>query len=308
MSNSIYIQNSAGLEGDNAAINNPEDVADGKVVLLGIAGEGQVGLGTSQEAPTRFQIVQGTPDADENAIRSGIINKDDIVDAEFENYRVATKQVTTITPVTGNSGRATLKITRIDQGFEQYPRSTYEIQVEAGDTASQIVTKFKNAIQEAKDKASTINSPNRHIIEASGTSTLILTAIDPGLHKTGTAKREWISFVTGLEGDGATDFSIASTTAPDPGSGEYEQIFEYENKAQGNFGFYNTETPYAQRPPQYASEAVDYDLLILSVKTNAEKSVNKSFALHQHVIALPKGEVTGSVALANFGFVYDESA
>lgn len=291
---SIYIQNSAGIAASDGAANDPEDVADGKVVLLGIDGEGIVSLdSTDDHAPDRFQIVQGTPDGGEPAPRSGIINYDDIKDVIFQAYSAPQPQVTTVTPTAGSAaaGSAGLRITRIDGGVEKFPRQNYEIEVDAADTVQDVCDKLRTAITEAKSKASTINQPLAHIINASGTTTLILTAITPELHKTGTYNADFISFETGLFGDAVDGWTIASTTAPQPGTGSYNQVAEYENRAQGNRGFKYTEY-YPQRPEHYADEDTTYDLVTLLVKTNAEKSINKSFQYHEHVIAVAAGELT----------------
>ena len=62
MSRSIYIQNTTTLAGSDDAVQNPEGVADGKVVLLGVDGEGQVGLGASGLAPpTGFKLFEERP-------------------------------------------------------------------------------------------------------------------------------------------------------------------------------------------------------------------------------------------------------
>lgn len=301
MSRSIYIQNTTGIAAAAPAVINPDAVADGKVVLLGIDGEGQISLDGADEAPDRFHIVRGT--TGEPARRSSIINKEDIKRVTFEEFRAAQPQITTVTPTAGSvaSGTAGLKITRLDQGFEQYPRTNYEIQVADSDTATDICNKLRDAIDAAKANASTVNNTLRHVVEASGTATLVLTAIDPGLHSTGTAKREWISFSTQLYGEAVDGWTIASTQSPDPGSGTYEQVFVYENQSFGNYSFYYTETPYAGRPSQHAQAGIEYDLVTLEVKTNASPEINKSFELHQHTIAVHEGELDEDTVMAIFG-------
>lgn len=308
MSRSIFIQNTAGLAASDPALQNPDDVADGKVVLLGIDGGGAVGLGAAQNAaPKRFHVVRGT--ATGNARRSHIINKADIESVEFEAYRAPQAQVTTITPTAGSvaEGNAILKVTRLDQGFEQYPRANYEIDVESGDSATDIVTKLKNAITTAKSIASPVNGITKHIVTASGTSTLILTAITPELHTEGTPVQEHISFVTGLDGDAVGGWTIASTTAPDPGSGSYGQVYEYEGKSFGNFGFYYTETPYAQRPAHHADSGTTYDLVTLQVKNDADRAINRSFEIHEVTIAVAAGELDEQTVVELFGHEFEGS-
>lgn len=303
MSRSIFIQNTAGLAASAPATNNPDDVADGKVVLLGIDGEGAVGLDDGAGvAPDRFMVVRGVSNG--NARRSHIIKKADILDVTFEGYAAPTAQVTTITPTAGSTaaGRATLKITRIDQGFEQYPRATYEIEVASGDTPTQIVTKLKNAITAAKSVASPVNGITKHVVTASGTATLVLTAIeieDEGLQ--GTPRKEQVSFATGLDGEATGGWTIASTTAPTRGSGTYDQVNEYEQKSFGNFGFYYTEH-YPQRPEGHALAGTEYDLVTLRVKNDADRAVNRSFEEHEVVIAVLAGELTPDTVLGLFGF------
>lgn len=307
MSRSIFIQSSTGLEASDGDVNNPEAVADGKVVLLGIDGEGQVGLGGT-DAPNRFQIVRGTPDAGEPARRSGIIQKSKIRGATFEAYRAPVAQVTTVTPTAGSvaDGTAGLKITRLDQGYEQYPRTNYEIEVAAGDSATDICNKLRAAIDAAKASQSTINNTLRHIVVASGTATLILTAIEPPLHTGGTAKQEWISFSTQLYGEAVGGWTIASTASPDPGSGSYGQVYEFEDRSFGNMGFYYSEH-YPQRPAHHATAGTNYDLLTLEVETNASPEINKSFEVHQHVIAVVAGQMDEATVLGLFGIEADES-
>ena len=299
MSRSIYIQSEATMAG-NASVASPEAVAAGKLVILGADGEGQVGLNVLDTAlPERFMLVRGT--TGEPARRSNLIYKKDIVGVTFQAYRAPVPQVTTITPTAGSvaSGPAGVKITRLDSGFEQYPRVSYEIDVAAGDTVTQAGDKIRAAITAAKAKAVGINNHVRHIVVATGTTTIILTAIVPDFHTIGTAQQEWISFSTQLYG-AAAGWTLASTTAPDPGSGSYAQVYEYENRSFGNLGFLYTETPYSQRPAYHATSGVNYDLVTLHVKTNASPEINKGFAVHEHVIAVLAGQLTEANVVGRF--------
>lgn len=300
MSRSIFIQSGATLATDDASVNNPESVADGKVVLLGIDGEGQIGLGHQGLAPERFKIVRGVTGG--LARRSGIIERDKVHNVTFKAYSAPVQQVTTITPVAGSvsEGTAGLKITRIDQGYEKFPRANYEIEVAAGDSTANIVTKFTSAINAAKAAKATINSPGQHVVTPSGTTTLILTGDVPSLHSIGTAKTEFVSFSTALTGPGTDGWTVAATTAPEPGSGTYGQVFAYENQSFGNKGFYYTEH-YPQRPESHAVAGTTYDLLVLQVRTNADMAVNKSFMYHDYVIAVRAGEMSEEAVLGLFG-------
>lgn len=301
MSRSIFIQNSTGLQASDGDVNDPNAVADGKVVLLGIDGGGQIGLGDgAAEAPDRFLIVRGTGDS--HSRRSGIINKADIKRASFEPYAAATPQVTTITFSTAgadDAGPLSLKLTRLDQGFEQYPRVNYEIQVEEGDTATQIADKFRAAIASSK-----AIQPDRHFVTATGTATLILTADSIAINRQGTPVREFISFVSGLSGDLGT---IAATTSPFNGTGTFGQVRVYEGQSFGNMGYNITETPYAQRPEYHSASGTNYDLLTLEVKTNADLAINKSFEIHTHVIAVLAGQMSEETVLKLFGIEPDAS-
>lgn len=306
MSRSIYIQSGATLAGDDATVHNPESVADGKVVLLGVDGEGQIGLGGNGPLPDRFQIVRGV--TGDLARRSGIIEKSKIARVTFQAYAAPVQQVTTITPVAGSvsEGTAGVKITRIDQGYEKFPRATYEVEIAAGDNTTAVGDKVRAAIVAAKAAASNINSPRNHVVTGSGTTTIILTGDAPTLHKTGTANVDFVSFATSLYGPGTESWTIAATTAPSPGTGTYNQVFTYENQSFGNMGFYYTEF-YPQRPESHAVSGTNYDLLTLEVRTNASKKINKSFMLHEHVIAIRAGEMTEATVLALFGITADES-
>lgn len=302
MSQSIFIQNSAGIESSDDGVTNPNDVATGKVGLLGTGGEGFVGLDAT-EAPDKFQIVRGTAEAP--ARKSGIINFDDIERVSFEPYRAATQQVTTITPETGNEDTITLKITRIDQGFEKYPRATYEIEQEEGDTAAQIAQKFVDAINDARDKASSINSPELHVVTAEEDGgDLVLTAEEPSLHNTGTPEKKFYSFVTGLEGEGTDEWDVVATSSPDPGSGTYGLVYTYEGRAFGNFGFHYTEH-YPQTPEHHADSGTNYDLLTLLVRNDSDDNINRSFRYHEYVIAVAEGQMDEETVIELFGGTFE---
>jgi hypothetical protein len=304
MSRTIYIQNSAGIQASNAATVDPNDVATGKVGLLDVE-NGFVGLEDAGGAPSRFQIVQGV--ASGWPPISGILEKANIKDVRFRAYEAPANQVTTITPITATAdGEVIVRLTRLEQGFEKYPRVAYTIQVEEGDTATEIGDKLRAAITAAKAAASNINNAHIHFVNASGTSTIILTAQDAKdiTYPNSGQRFEQISFHTSIETDLPDEWTVANTTAPSHGSGSYLQVRNYEQEAFGNKSFYYTEWR-PQTPPQFASDSVTYDLIHILYTQDVDRAINKSFEIHEYVIALPTGEIDEQDVYDFFGIDRD---
>lgn len=282
---SVLVMNSGSIE--DQSFTDPSDVTAGHIAAFTSNGD-LVALDDGGDADTDqglitdldlFYVVGGDG---EIVRRTAFMQASRFVDARKLAYSAPVKQVTTVTPITGTSGVASVKVTDMTTGYQPFPKVTFEARISEGDSATAIVTKLKNAA----------NSIRRSPVVASGTNTLVLTAKDSGT-----------SFSTSLQEtqEGAT---ITPTAVPSLGSGTYQQVrdTEWQNRAQMTGEYYSVNPILGDRTGEFTSTALNglaspgtnYNIWIARYLNNQDDAINLSFKYHEVMFCLGTG-VTGSL-------------
>ena len=277
----LLIQNAGAI----APADTPDPPADPTLVASAVLGGFNhlgAGIGLTVASPARFMLVQGAAQPRLTAL----LEKANITNVTKTAHAAKVHQITTLSSFTsipaGDPVDCTITLTDVTDGFEQFPRLSYTVSLAGGTANNAIVTAFVAAI----------NANPMSFVVASGSTTLILTA------KAANPKRSSkimdgiraLSFRTGLTNLIAT---ITPTAAPIPGSGTPEQVAYFEQESWGNLAFYQR-LQLPQTPVSFVLSNGEYLLYTISYKTNAERSINKSFMNNEIVLAVNAG-VTGSL-------------
>lgn len=230
--------------------------------------------------------------ADGSWVFSDSIRVGDVTSLKEQDYAARVEQVITITPDTPVAG-VEYVLTILDKSdkdilqMRQNKRQYSEVAA-TGETASTLVAKF----------IADINADSGACVVASGTSTLVLTA--KAVETTANIIGEYTPQIyfdvvfsiadplTYLQKSG----SIAYTTAPTFGSGNFEQVRRLEQRGQGYVGVSNR-TKFPVESGQYLSVAgTHYDVVVLEASRSYESN-SETFGLVESpvtiIIALTAG-------------------
>jgi hypothetical protein len=273
----IYVQNSGTAFGDSSS--DLTTVPDLSVQLVDVATGEALDLsaeeGNSNNITTYDNVRLLFRDGD-YVDQSPVIPTADLEITDFD-YDAPQQQEVEVTvpsgPVGGDSWA--LKVTMVDSGNQPYPRRSYEIQVDDGESASSIATKFANAINNAIQ--SEINDYNEPSVSASASSDVVtITADEVGD----------IFDVATIDFDAS---GITTTENPTDGVGTPQQVDRYESDDDGTVGRYVQSTNLLgslDGPATYVDSAGEYDLLTFTFPGDSEKAVNKSIADQTYIVAL----------------------
>jgi len=198
------------------------------------------------------------------------------VEVSILDYLTPQQQQTDVGVPSGPTGGDTwaIKVTAEESGTQPFPRRTFEVQVDDGEAAADIVTKFADAINTFPTQ---INDENEPTISANDNgSTLEITADDVG-----------DIFDVATRGFDAN--SITVVTNPTEGVGTPEQVSEREGEDDGTVGRYVQSTNLLgslDGPATYTDPNGEYRLHTFSFDGDSEKAVNKSIARQSYIVAL----------------------
>lgn len=234
VTNRVYkVLGSTGVVAANLA-----GVTAGKYLIIDQTGAAY----TAGEA--QFQIVVGAPDG--TRLFSGLINLKDVTSIAKTAYTAEVQQVSTITPLTPIAGYE-YNVAIIDNSdrellIRRQAKKLYSVLAVTGETATTLVAKF----------VALINADSGSVVVASGSTTLVLTAISiDTVADTAGGYPEQIAFDAFMEqlaypvvGQVYSTFSQSGgttvlTTAPTYGSGTYNVLKSLEDSALGYEGSTN---------------------------------------------------------------------
>lgn len=279
----VFVMNGGSFQ--DQAFTDPAAVTAGTIAAFGVDGT-LLQIADGADGDT-LQDLLAAQDAfivlgnDDLILRTTEITKANLHSVLKREFVAPTPQVTTISDIpTGTEGYASIKVVDLTEGYEQFPRKTYEIHIGAADTAAQIVTKFVNRINSGTGAKQAVTA------SASGNN-LVLTAKEVGTNFT-VATDLLFSSVT-----------ITGTTAPDTGSGTYEQIRDIEIANRGfMYGDYYVNDGILGSPealPVFAQAGKEYDVYVIRIKNNIDESVDAANRFHEIVLAVATTGVTGSL-------------
>ena len=288
--------NDGAIEAANADINSTNDLPHGKVGIFDVRdyASGNINLeGAADSLPDQFQIGIGA-DNDDNIRYTNVLDKNRIKRVTVKPYQAPVKQVSHITPATGHEGRPLIKFTRVDGGFEPFPRNSYDVKQEEGDDAEAIVDKFVTAINDSPK--TTINDQEKRFVEASKSGTgesavLVVTSLHDNL-----------SFHTSFDSEASQDYEVSIEVTPLRGSGTPEQLKELEEMSWGNLSYYQR-VVLPQTPFSFVKSGETYDIVAIEYENNYDTSINKSFSHQEITFAFEEGQLAddGQVFAGIFG-------
>lgn len=139
MNRLVLFNNNNTVDAGSAGVTDPTEVPDQQIAIFDADNlEGGTLDLTGANAAERMLIVQGD---DKNPFVTQEIKKDDIVRVLTKDYQAYVQQVTHVGfsgsgsfGISANEGDVYVKLTRLDKGFEQFPRATAHHDVLSGDT------------------------------------------------------------------------------------------------------------------------------------------------------------------------------
>lgn len=206
-----------------------------------------------------------------------------VVSVEKKSYTAPAKQVTDVTPVTGKAGIASIKIEDVTTGYPPFPKTTSEVKIGEGDTATQIA-------QALVDQLNTVQrSP-------------VVASVSGGKVRL-TAKQFGTSFVTSVQ-ETQEKAVRTSVTAPSLGSGTGQQIrdMEWRNRAFMTGDYYVQDGILGDREGLAGSASINglantganYDVYAIRYLNDQEDSINRAFHYHEIMVCVATTGVTGN--------------
>lgn len=262
MSRQLLINNATAVPAANGAVNAPDEVAEGRVAAFNpddYAG-GTLDF-TNPYGGEYIEFVQGTK-AGELPLRTSLIKVSDIEAVHHKPYVAPVAQVTTVVPATG-TGNATLRVVRVDQGFEPHPRTTISVVI-TGKTKEQITDAFVAEFNKSKPK----------FVTATKTGTDLTLTGDIG-----------VSFSTSSE-ELAAAWTITATAAPNLGTGTPAQLKILEEYSQAQSLNYTQRINLPVTPTSYIESAGTYDLFTILVRTNTTANIASQNKYQEITIAV----------------------
>lgn len=262
MSRQLLINNATAVPAADATDNEPNDIAEGRVAAFNpddYAG-GTLDF-NNPYAGEYIEFVQGTK-AGELPLRTSLIKVSDIEAVHHKAYVAPVAQVTTVVPVVG-TGTATLRVVRVDQGFEPHPRTTISVII-TGKTKAQITDAFVAEFNKSKPKFITASNSGND---------LVLTG-DIG-----------VSFATSSE-DLAAAWAITATNAPNFGTGTPAHLKILEEYSQAQSLNYTQRINLPVTPDSYVLSGGTYDLFTILVRTNTTANIAKANEFQEITIAV----------------------
>jgi len=150
MLNQVLVQNSGdvGGSGGNGAFNSPDDVPEGVIAFFPANGGSSIDIsdGTNNKIEGQGDIIAALGTSEEPII-SNILHSGHL-DVYSKAYSAPSKQKVTLAPETQSEDKVGLgfKITNLEQGYEPFPRNTFDVRVKSTDTAVDIVNKLIDAV------------------------------------------------------------------------------------------------------------------------------------------------------------------
>jgi len=157
MNKLTLFNNTSNVESGTAGVQDPTEVPDQEIAIFNAddLGSGTLDL-TGANASDRMIVVQGD---DENPFVTQVISKDDIKRVITKDYQAYVNQVSHVgfsgsgsNDISVTEGDAFIKLTRLDKGFEQFPRATADVNVLASDDSYDVAHKLAEDFN-AKDGA-----------------------------------------------------------------------------------------------------------------------------------------------------------
>jgi len=194
-------------------------------------------------------------------------------------YSAPQPQKTDIELPDGPTGGGTfgIKVVNEESGQQPYEYRYFEVEVEDGEAAGDIVDKFVNLIESQADG---INGYQGSSVTASKDTTELEL----------TAKENGDIFSVAYQGFDPVNVDLAQT--PSLGQGTYEYVKRAEEVNRASSGRYAQQSQLLGTQPEfptYADPNNQYDLLTFTVDGDYEKAINKSNQKIQYVVALKTG-------------------
>lgn len=258
----------------------------GKLTLI-VGPNASEGTGKIEDANydnSFIYIASGTPDG---YVISDEIPLSDVDKFHGEEYKADTAQVTHIGNVGSGSKSLELPGTIADSDealisiqFKTVdnPTYTFDINVESGDSASDIADKFVTVINDGQGRqVSTVTAAK---VQNSGNYGIQLTGDDPDY-----------PFEVSIDGI-IKSAPITYTTNASQGSGDTDHIQRLEKRSQENNGFHNTADPYFRRPDSLVDTGENYDLytIIAHPEFTSGKQDHGFTDTRVYMVAFPDGD------------------
>lgn len=303
MINEVFVQNT-GTAFEDDGTTDLTGIPDLSVQLVNLGRDVDGGYAYGETIDTSAEVVAGRTIEDYDTVQ--LVFRDGDTEAEvFKSapldvatlevsdvaYAAPAEQVTEVEIPSGPTGGDfwTIKITNLESGAQPFDYRSYEVEVEDGEAAADIVQKFVDAINNREDSINDFEGSSVTAAVNSGDSTILdLTANDVGD----------IFDVATQEFDAV---SIDTTTNPTIGQGTYEQVLDYEERTRGTLGRYvqpNNILGALEQPTLYADTSGEYDLLNISAENDYDKGMNKSIQRLVYMVAL-ESAVVGNATVTN---------
>ena len=196
------------------------------------------------------------------------------------SYVAAVSQVQTIDPVSVlNNTKYLLRVSIISQDQVDPVRQSFEVETDSATTATKLVTLLKDKLNDAA-----VLLP----ITATGTSTLILTSDAPDniVNHSVPLDVSAVRFTVGLDDGWDSGATNVETTAPDPGSGNFNQMRILEHQTKGYSGYLNR-VQYQDDPTFFTTLGTNYDIYVIEAGSQVEQQSGINETLQVVYIAIP---------------------
>lgn len=149
----LFVTTDTSLDGGTASYTDPSKVADGAFAVLDSedASGGSENLGGT-DAPNKLTLVRG---ADKPQIEH--IEKSKINQVLTQAYRAEVRQQSAVgfsgsgaNELSSDAGDATIKVTRLEAGYEPFPRISASISIKSDDNPYDVAAKFAEELRKQK--------------------------------------------------------------------------------------------------------------------------------------------------------------